>query len=284
MDEAEAGDPAALVAEERHRRDQEPDDQRPRLAGWRAARVLAQDLDLLRRAPIAALLELRPRQRVELDLVGPGGHVGAGQLAELADLGVGEGGLRRAAPAEQVHLAHAALAERVERVVADVGRRQLLGRPAEDAHHVDRDVADAHHRHPLLREVEPVLAVVGVPVVPGDEVGRRVAAAEVLAGNAHAAVGLGARGVDDLMVVRPEVLERHVLPELDVAEEAEPGVRGRLVEGGRDVLDLLVVGRDAEADQPVRRRQAVEQVDLDGEARPGGRGARRCRTRPAPRR
>ena len=80
----------------------------------------------------------------------------------------------------------------------------------------------------LLRQVEPVLTVVGVSVVPGDEVGRRVAAAEVLAGDPHAPVGLGARGVDDLMVVRPQVLDRHVLPELDVAEKPEPGVRAVL--------------------------------------------------------
>ncbi len=245
-------------------------------------RVLAQDLDLLHRAAIAALLELRSRQGIELDLLGRGGHVGAGQLAELADLGVGEGSLRRAPPAEEIHLAHAALAERGERVVADVGRRQLLGGPAEDAHHVDRDVAHAHHRDPLLRQVEAVLAVVGVPVVPGDEVGRRVATAKVLAGDAHAAVGLGAGGVDDLVVVRPEILERDVLPQLDVAEEAEPGMRGRLVEGSGDVLDLLVVRSHSEADQSVRRRQAVEQIHLDVADRAGGRGAPPCRSQPAP--
>jgi hypothetical protein len=41
---------------------------------------------------------------------------------------------------------HAVLAGRLERVVGDVGGRQLLGRPAEDADDVDRDVADADDR------------------------------------------------------------------------------------------------------------------------------------------
>ena len=42
---------------------------------------------------------------IERDLLGTTRHVGVGQLAQLPDLGVGEGRLRRAAPAEQIHLA-----------------------------------------------------------------------------------------------------------------------------------------------------------------------------------
>jgi hypothetical protein len=213
------------------------------------------------RSPLGA------REGIRLDLVGPGRHVGAWELPELADLRVREGGLSGAAPAEEVHLAHAALAEGGERVVGDVGDGELVGGAAEDAHHVHRDVAHTDHRHALLRQVEPVLAEIGVPVVPGDEVGRRVAAAKILAGDAHAPVGLGPRRVDDLVIVGPEILERHVLAELDVAEEAESGVRRRLVEGGRDVLDLLVVGRDPEADQAIGRREAVVEIHLHVEAR-----------------
>ena len=112
-----------------------------------------------------------------------------------------------------------------------------------------------------------MLPVVGVPVVPGHEVGRRMASPEVLPRNAHAAVGLGARRVDDLVVVGAQILDRHVLAQLDVAEEPELRVGGGLVEGGRDVLDLLVVRRHAEPDQAVGRRQAVVEIHLDGEAR-----------------
>ena len=51
--------------------------------------------------------------------------------------------------------------------------------------------------------------------------------------------------------------------DLDVAEEAKARPRGGLLERARDGLDVLVVGRDAEADEPPRRRQPVDHVDLD---------------------
>ena len=102
-----------------------------------------------------------------------------------------------------------------------------------------------------------------MPVVPGDELRRGMAPAQVLAGNPHAPVGLGAGAIDDLVIVRLEVGERDVLSELDAAVETEARIRRDLVEGVGDELDLLVVGRDAQAHQSVRSRQPVEQVDLD---------------------
>ena len=189
--------------------------------------------------------------------------VGVGQLAELPHLGIRERGLRGPAPAQQIDFLHAALAERLERVVGDVGGRQLLGRPAQDPDDVDRDVADAHDRHPLLREIERAVPIVGVAVVPGDELGRGMAPAQVLTGNPHAPVGLGAGAVHDLMVVGLEVGERHVLAELDAAEETEARIRRDLVEDVRDELDLLMVRRDAQAHQSVRSRQPIVQIDLD---------------------
>ena len=44
-------------------------------------------------------------------------------------------------------------------------------------------------------------------------------------------------------------------------------MRGHLVEGGGDGLDLLVIGGDASADQAVGRRHAVEEIDLDHDPR-----------------
>ena len=56
---------------------------------------------------------------------------------------------------------------------------------------------------------------------------------------------------------------RDVAADLDVAEEAEAGLLRDLLERARDGLDVRVVGRDAEAHEPPRRRQPLEQVDLD---------------------
>ena len=128
---------------------------------------------------------------------------------------------------------------------------------------VDRDVADTDHGRTLDGQVERRVAVVGVPVVPGDELRRRVAADEILAGNPHAPVRLGARAVDDLVIVPPEVVDGDVPPELDVAVEAELRIGRDLVERRGDRLDLLVVRRDASAHEAVRARQPVVEVDLD---------------------
>ena len=145
--------------------------------------------------------------------------------------------------------------------------RQFLRSATEDPRHVDGDVAHPDHGHPLVREIELGFAVVGMAVVPADELRGGMAALQVLAGDAHPTVGLGARGVEDLVVVAAQILHAHVLAQLDPAEEPEAGQGGHLVEGGRDRLDLLVIGGHAAAHQAERGGQPIEHVDLDREVR-----------------
>ena len=98
-------------------------------------------------------------------------------------------------------------------------------------------------------------------------------------GNAHPTVGLRADRVDDRVVEARELLVRDVAADLDVAEEPEPGPLRDLLERARDRLDLRMVGRDTEPDEPPRGRQPVEEVDLDrrivGEKLPRGVESRR---------
>ena len=58
-----------------------------------------------------------------------------------------------------------------------------------------------------------------------------------------------------------------LLAQLDAPEEPEPGQGCRPVEHRRHRLDLLVIGGHAAADQAEGRREPVEHVDLDREAR-----------------
>ena len=55
---------------------------------------------------------------------------------------------------------------------------------------------------------------------------------------------------------------RDVLADLDVAEEAKPRSLGDPLERARDGLQVRMVGRDAEADEPPRRRQPLDHVHL----------------------
>ena len=113
-------------------------------------------------------------------------------------------------------------------------------------------------------EVEREILMVRVAVVPGHERGRRPRAGEVLAGDVHSPVGLCPEGVDDRVVELGQLVVSKVTADLDVAEKAEARTLRDALEGARDGLDLRVVGRNAEPDEPPRGRQPIEHVHLDG--------------------
>ena len=147
-------------------------------------------------------------------------------------------------------------------MVGGVGLAQLVVGQGEHPGDVHRHVAVADHHGPLAGEVELVVGVVGVGVVPADEGGGGVAAGQVLAGDAELAVGLAADREDDRVVEPLEVLDLDVVADLDVAEEAEALAGGGFLVDPDHRLDLRVVGGDAAADQAERGREAVEEVDL----------------------
>ena len=107
--------------------------------------------------------------------------------------------------AEDDDLAHGRAGERFDRVVGGVGGRQLAARQDQHPGDVGGDVAVADHHDPLAAEIELVTGVVGMAVVPGDEIGGRVRAGQVLAGNAELAVGAGPVGEDDRVVELAEL-------------------------------------------------------------------------------
>src|SRR6185295_19981889 len=106
-------------------------------------------------------------------------HVDALHPPELAQLGAREGGLGGPAAAEYDHLADAAVAQRREGVVGDVGALELRRAEHEDARDVRGDVAVADDDGALAREVELEVAEVGMAVVPADELRRGPAAGEL---------------------------------------------------------------------------------------------------------
>src|SRR5947209_17174749 len=104
-------------------------------------------------------------------------------MAKLAQLGARERRLRRAAPPEHDDLLDPALPQRLERMVGDVCALELAWTEREHARHVRSDVSVADHDRTPSRQVELELAVVGVAVVPGDELGGCPASGQILAGD-----------------------------------------------------------------------------------------------------
>src|SRR5436190_5036098 len=99
------------VTDDFHRGDQETEHDATVAPHRRLGGVLAEYLDVLARGDVALALDRRGAQRVELAVLGVDEHVGAGHLAQLQQLGVGEGGLGRAAAAEHHDLLDVRLAQ-----------------------------------------------------------------------------------------------------------------------------------------------------------------------------
>lgn len=230
-----------------------------RRAGRSAAGKRPQDLHVLLRLRIVP--ELLLAAGVELELPRVDHQVDPAQVGELLELRGRPLGLHRPAADDEMDVADEARPQARQRVVGDVGRRQVFRVPAQDPRHVDGDVAGADDRRDRARQVDRQIEKIGVSAVPGDQRRRRVAAGELFTGNCEPAIALTADSDRDLIVVRPEIAEREVPAELDVPQEAHPRVERHSFEDPDDLLDLRVVRRDTETHEPVRGRQTIEDVD-----------------------
>ena len=152
----------------------------------------------------------------------------------------------------------------VEHGVRDVGGGQLVRGPGEHARDVERDVAgpdDGDGRGVQQRRRD----VVRVAAVPAHDRPGADAAGQVLTGDAQAPVDGAADGVHDRGVVLAQRGERDAaLADPHAADEAHLAGAERPAQHPDDRLHLHVVGRDPVAHEPVRRRQPVEHVDVDG--------------------
>lgn len=256
--EAHPGD-TAVHTFDLERRNPEAQVNPARRAGRSAVGKRPQDLHVLLRLGIVPQLLLAAG--IELELPRVDHQVHPAQVGELLELRGRPLGLHRAAADDEMDVADATRPQARQRVVGDVGRRQILRVPAENPRHVDGDVAGADDRRDGARQVDRQIEKIGVSAVPGDQRRRRVAAGEIFTRDPEPAIALTADSDRDLIVVRPEVAEREIPAHLDVPQEAHPRVERHALEDPDDLLDLRVVRRDTETHEPVRGRQAIENVD-----------------------
>jgi hypothetical protein len=113
----------------------------------------------------------------------------------------------------------------------------------------------------LGTQIDLETAVVWMAVVPGHKLRGSMRAAQVLARYTHALVSRVADRVADDVVALQQLPASDVATELDMAEETEPLMLGRLVVGPGDRLDLRMVRRHAAPHETVRGRQAIVQVN-----------------------
>ena len=157
--------------------------------------------------------------------------------------------------------------ETLEGVRGDVGMLELVYRLRQDPAHVYGDVPLADDDSHFLTEIELAVPVVGVRVVPADELGRRVASRQVLAGDAQLPIALGPAAEQNGVVSRPQLLDAHVAAHGDVAEEPELGDAGDPVVDADRLLELGMVGGHTVAHQAEGSRQSLEHVDANHPSR-----------------
>jgi hypothetical protein len=107
-------------------------------------------------------------------------------------------------------------------------------------------------------------------VVPAHEIDGGDTARQLLTGNVQSAIGLRPDGVDHGVVVLGEFGGHDMFADNHVAEEAEAGIFCGFFEGLADRFDLGVIGRDAGAHQPPRRRH-ISSMSTSIRRRPGRR-------------
>ena len=152
----------------------------------------------------------------------------------------------------------ASIAASVVSVGASSSRRQR-----EHPRDVEGDVAVPDDDRALVREVELEVLEVGVAVVPGDELGGRPRSGKILAGDAQTTVGLRADRVDDRVVERRELVVRDVASHLARCRRSGSRDARRSSRTPETVFSCGMVGCDPETDEPPRRRQPLDHVDLD---------------------
>ena len=128
---------------------------------------------------------------------------------------------------------------------------------------VERDIAVADHRRRLDVERRVQIGEFRVAVIPADKGRRADHAGQIVARNVERAVMRRAGGEHHGVIEPAQFRDRHVAADQHIAEEADIVRQRHFLVAARHRLDRLVVGRDAEADQPVGHGQPVDHVDPD---------------------
>ena len=205
-DERDGGEMTGGAGCERGGREQEAQDDALGPAGRRSRGVGAQKLDVASGGGGEIGVGVGDgKGRVEL--IGVDDDVGVGKVGELSQLGVGEGRLGGAATTGYDDFGDGGVSEDVEGVIGGVGGGELGGGEDEHAGDVEGDVAVADDDGAGgSEEVGLEVGVIGMAVVPADELGGGVRSGEVFAGDAEGAVGGRAGRIDDRVVVGEELV------------------------------------------------------------------------------
>ncbi len=217
------------------------------------------------RGSASGVVEKRAAGGIEFDLRGGvDDHVDTTELPpQREQFRVRVRGLSGTAAAHDDDLADVRVAQGLHSVVGHVGAGEDLRIHHQRTGDVECDVAVADDHRALTGQVERPVRVVGMPVVPGNEFRCSVRAGQVLARDLEVPVTGRADRVDDRVVVGEQFVVRDVGAHLDVEVALGVLVSDGAAEQVADRLGALVIRCHTGPDETERRREAIEDVDLD---------------------
>ena len=118
------------------------------------------------------------RSLVELEVLFVEHNIDIAGMRELAQLQGGELDLRGTAAAKDVHIGHGRRFQPFVHILGNFGDEQIIGMLGEHTCNIQRHVAVTKHRD-FLRVQRPGARVIGVTVIPRDEVGGTIGTVQV---------------------------------------------------------------------------------------------------------
>ena len=198
---------------------------------------------------------------VEFEVVFVNDELHAGQFLHFAQLLHRELRLRDAAANEQVEFLRLVVLDALVHVVGNVGfRTQIVGVAHELARDVHRHIAATDHCD-AFRFERPFAHAGRVAVVPLHKARGTVHAVEIGARNRERLVFDRTGREQNRVIPLQQILERHILAELDVGVQMDVRIIQRFLERRCNEFDRRMIRRHAIAHEAERHRQFLEQID-----------------------
>ena len=159
-----------------------------------------------------------------------------------------------------MHIGHGRRFQPFVHILGNFGDEQIIGVLREHTRNIQRHVAVTKHRD-FLRVQRPGARVIGVTVIPRDEIGGTIGTIQVDALNGQGRVMNSAGREDNGVVVLAQIGKVQILTVFDIAEESNITAVKHLVQGGNNALNTRVIGRHTVTNQPEGSGVTIKNVD-----------------------
>ena len=114
-----------------------------------------------------------------------------------------------------------------------------------------------------MRQVKLRIHIVGVTIIPSNELGSGITTRQHLTRNIEFAVCFGSDSEDYLVVMCLEILQINVTSELDIPKETKPWICGNFLISLDDGFDVLMIRSDSKSNETVRHWKSIKSIHLN---------------------